>query len=258
MKISIQTDNCDYETHYLIEESAYSIIYINLAFEKIVSVQSRKTSKDQICELIQRELSKFKWIIAGCVNIDFTWYLNAVKRQETDKIGDIDNITKPILDSLSGPNGILIDDSQIGALYTYWLSRNELIEDNLLEIKISFNNDDCLDKLNLIFIQYANAMCLAVNVELTNHKQLLGALLIIKVRQGQRSAAKVMRFIGTIGDYFILSTWDFHRTRLKQFSSNIYSVSSFKKVCVNNGLTLLAILRLLRESRDKKQQSGSL
>ncbi|MUG92752.1 RusA family crossover junction endodeoxyribonuclease [Scytonema sp. UIC 10036] len=130
MKISTQTENCSYDTQYLIEESADSVIYINLAFEKIVSVQSKKAYKEQICNLIQKELSKFKWIISGSVNIDFTWYLHAVERQETDKVGDIDNITKPILDSLIGPSGVIIDDAQIKALYTYWLSRNELIEDN--------------------------------------------------------------------------------------------------------------------------------
>lgn len=252
MKISTQTENCCYDTQYLIEESADSAIHINLAFEKVVSVQSKKVYKEQICNLIQNELSKFKWIISGCVNIDFIWYLHAVERQETDKVGDIDNITKPILDSLIGPNGVLIDDAQIKALYTYWLSRNELIEDNLLKIKISFNNDDCLEKSNLIFIQYVNAICLPINVELTDHKQLLGALLLVKSRQGQRTAAKIIRFIGgNFDNYLVRSTWDFHRTRLNQFpSSNIYSLSSFKELCHNNGLTFLAILRLLREARD--------
>jgi Holliday junction resolvase RusA-like endonuclease len=251
MKISTKTENCSYDTQYLIEESAASAIHINLAFEKIVSVQSRRAYKEQICNLIQGELSKFTWIISGCVNIDFTWYLHAVERQETDKVGDIDNITKPILDSLIGSNGVLIDDAQIRALYTYWLSRNELVEHNLLEIKISFNNDDCLEKSNLIFIQYANAICLPANVEPTDHKQLLRALLLVKSRQGQRTAAKIIRFLGeNVDNYLVRSTWDFHRTRLNQFPrSNIYSVSEFKELCRSNGLTFLAILRLLREVR---------
>ncbi|NMF61983.1 hypothetical protein DP113_10585 [Brasilonema octagenarum UFV-E1] len=251
MKISTQTENCSYDTQYLIEEITDSAIHINLAFKKIVSVQSKRAYREQICNLSQGELSKFKWIISGCVNVDFTWYLHAVERQETDKVGDIDNITKPILDSLIGPNGVLIDDAQIRALYTYWLSHNELVEDNLLKIKISFNNDNCLEKSNLIFIQYANAICLPVNVEPTDHKQLLGALLLVKSRQRQRTAAKSIRFIGgNVDNYLVLSPWDFHRTRLNEFpSSNIYSVSSFKELCRNNGLTFLAILRLMREAR---------
>jgi hypothetical protein len=74
MKISTQTENCSYDTQYLIEEITDSAIHINLAFKKIVSVQSKRAYREQICNLIQGELSKFKWIISGCVNVDFTWY----------------------------------------------------------------------------------------------------------------------------------------------------------------------------------------
>jgi Holliday junction resolvase RusA-like endonuclease len=251
MKISTRTENCSYDTQYLIEESADSTIHISVTFEKIVSVQSKQDKQKQISNLIQGELSKFKWIISGNVNIDFIWYLDAVERQETDKVGDIDNITKPVLDSLTGPNGVLIDDAQIKALYTYWMWRNELVEDNLLEISISFNNDHCLEKSNLIFIKYTNAICLPVNVERTNHKQLLGALLLVKCRQRQRNGARLTKSLGLNADKsLVYSNWDFHRTRLNQFPcSSIYSLSSFKELCRNNGLTFLVILGLLREAR---------
>jgi Holliday junction resolvase RusA-like endonuclease len=252
-KISTRTENCDYNKYYLIEESVDSNIYINLRFERIVSIQSKKIHKEQLYSLIQDELSKFKWIICGDVNIDLTWYLSAVQRQETDKIGDMDNITKPILDSLIGINGVLIDDSQIGALYTYWLSRNELSECNSLEIKISFCNDYCLDKHNLIFVQYSNAICLTVNVDFTDQEQLFGTLFLLKNRQLSRTTARIMKLIGTNADsYLVRSAWDFHRSRLNQFSESVYSVLDFKEICRKNGLTFLSILRLLKKARDNK------
>lgn len=247
MKISTTTENCNYDKYYMIEECADSIIHLELEFTAIVSVQSRKQCKEEICSLIQSELSKFKWIISGSVNIDLVWYLNDIERQETDKVGDIDNITKPVLDSLTGLKGILIDDSQIGALYTFWMSRNESICDNILKIKISFNNDYCLEKQNLIFIKYSNAICLPVNVDPSDKKQLLGALLLVKSRQSQRKIAKVIN-----NTHLIRSSWDFHRTRLGQFSNeSIYSIDSFKELCKNNGLTLWAIFQIIRERRNK-------
>jgi Holliday junction resolvase RusA-like endonuclease len=245
MKISITTENCNHDKYYMIEECADSTIHLELKFTTIVSIQSRKQCKEEICNLIQGELSKFKWIISGSVNVDLVWYLNDIERQETDKIGDIDNITKPILDSLTGLKGILIDDSQIRALYTFWISRNESLCDNILKIKISFDNDHCLEKQNLIFIKYSNAICLPVNVDPTDKRQLLGALALVKSRQLQRKAAKII-----YNSYLIRSSWDFHRTRLGQFpNESIYSIDSFKKLCKNNGLTLWAILKMIREGR---------
>ncbi|MDZ4058895.1 MAG: RusA family crossover junction endodeoxyribonuclease, partial [Bacteroidales bacterium] len=132
MKIKIETENCDFDNHYLIEKSTDGKVILNIEMTKIASLQSRKEIRDQITSLIKNELSKFKWIISGSVVVEFAWYLNAIERQETDKIGDIDNISKPIQDSLTGSNGILIDDAQIRGLYSFWMSRNELISDNIL------------------------------------------------------------------------------------------------------------------------------
>jgi hypothetical protein len=69
MKISTTTENCNYDKYYIIEECADSVIHLVLEFTTIVSIQSRKQCKQEICSLIQSELSKFKWIISGSVHI---------------------------------------------------------------------------------------------------------------------------------------------------------------------------------------------
>jgi Holliday junction resolvase RusA-like endonuclease len=105
VKISLRTKNCDLQQWYVIEELADSEIVLEMEFDQIVSVQSRNEKKTEICEAIQNELSKFEWIVAGSVNVELLWYLHGIERQETDKVGDIDNITKPILDALTGSKG---------------------------------------------------------------------------------------------------------------------------------------------------------
>ena len=102
-----------------------------------------------------------------------------MEKQETDKIGDIDNISKPIQDALIGPSGILIDDAQIAGLYTSWISRNGIIVDNILRIDIRFNNDNTLLKKNLKFIQYNNAICMPFNIDLNDIISLFAAKVII-------------------------------------------------------------------------------
>lgn len=219
MKIRIETVNCNFANYYEIEEHSDGEIKITLEFDKIVSRQSKKESIDKLSALIKSELSNFKWIIVGSILVDLTWYLNAVERQETDKVGDIDNITKPIIDSLSGENGVFVDDSQIGGLYSFWMTRNDLIKDNILVIQIKFNNDYILFKENLKFIQYSNATCMPINIDLNNKKDLLVAKIVLSTRNKSRKVAALLKSKGTSsGNILMLSEYEFHRTRLSGFN----------------------------------------
>ncbi|MFU1519952.1 RusA family crossover junction endodeoxyribonuclease [Vreelandella alkaliphila] len=246
MKIVISTDNCSFDKHCLIEESASAEITIELEFERIVSMQSKAQRQRDLILLIHNELKNFQWVISDSVTIEITWYLNTVERQETDKVGDLDNITKPLLDSLTGENGVLIDDAQIGSIHTYWLSRNELKADNVVRIKISFNNDYCFNKSDLIFIQYEGAVCTPMNVDFTSHKSIFGALSVIKARKLHRFSARKIKQLGANADRFlIVSSYDIHRTRLNGFdSSKIYSLDKFKEKCKEEGFTYRALLKL--------------
>jgi Holliday junction resolvase RusA-like endonuclease len=248
MKILVETENCNFENHYLIEASANSVINITLEIPKIVSRQSKKPVIDALTQLIHSELSKFKWIIVGSILVDFLWYLNGVERQETDKVGDLDNIAKPIQDALSGPNGIIVDDSQIGALYNYWLSRNELLSDNVLCISIKFNNDYVLPKNNLKFVQYSNAMCIPVNIDMASIKDAIVAKIIIKSRLRLRKAAKKIKDLGSdIDRYFVCSEHDYHRTRLNLFPDNqILTISQLNEHCIKLGMTIKDFIAFFR------------
>jgi len=254
MKISIINSNCSADRHFVIEECADAEINIELEFERIVSSQSRKQRQRDLCALIQGELSKYQWLISGSVNLELAWYLSALERQETDKVGDIDNITKPIIDSLTGKNGVLIDDAQIGSLHTFWMSRNTQIPDNLVKLKISFNNDECIEKNNLIFIQYAEAVCIPFNIDFSDIKNMMAALIIIKARAKQRGAAKKINALGGNYDhYLVCSSWDVHRTRINGFDSqDIYQLSEFKQKCSENGLNFVALLREYKNVKNRR------
>jgi hypothetical protein len=182
------------------------------------------------------------------VQVEFAWYLHGVQRQETDKIGDIDNITKPILDALVGPDGILIDDSQIGSLHTFWMSRNEQLAYSVLKLKVSFNNDDCLDKAGLVFIQYWSAMCVAINVDFGDPKSVFGVLTVVRFRKHYRALAEMFDGAGANADNFLVqSTWDFHRTRVSAFArENIVTLEQFRLRACEAGFTWQMLLALRR------------
>lgn len=252
LAISVKTSNCDQDNHYLIEELATASVTLELQFDEIVSVQSRTSRKRDLVEAIHAELSKFKWLISGSVQIEFAWYLHGIDRQETDKVGDIDNITKPVLDALTGPNGILIDDAQIGSVHTFWMSRNEQLSYSVLKLEVQFSNDDCLDKHNLIFIRYWDAMCVALNVDFADLRSVLSASFIVQVRKRHRRTARRLRLLGAPADrFFVESTWDFHRTRVGNFpANNILSLDQFKQKILHAGLTRFDVRKLLRPTSE--------
>lgn len=246
--IKVTTLNCNHDSCYVIKESADSEIEIRLEFATIVTAQSRKERKEELCKLIRNELTKFRWIICGSVNIELVWYLHAVSRQETDKVGDLDNISKPILDSLTGEQGVLIDDSQIGSIHTLWMSRNEQIADNIVLLRITFNNDECTSKENLIFVQYASATCLLLNIDFSSFRDIIAGLLLTKDRLKKRRLSENIKTQGgNIDRMLVVSSWDIHRTRLSGFkSSRIYTLDQFKEKCHTEGLTWKALLSTLR------------
>ena len=248
--ISISTSNCDQENQYLIKELATASETLTLKFDEIVSVQSRNERKQELVDSIHVELSRFKWLIAGSVQIEFAWYLHSIERQETDKVGDIDNITKPLLDALTGPHGILIDDSQIGSVHTFWMSRNEQISYSLLKLEIQFSNDDCLDKHNLVFVRYWNAMCVALNLDFTDLKSILAACVVVQMRKRYRRTARRLHQLNAPADkYLVQSTWDFHRTRVGNFPPHcILSLPQFQQRVLAAGLNRFSLRKLRRPS----------
>lgn len=67
------------------------------------------------------ELSNVYFLYFGEVKVEIMLYLNEQKRLETPELADLDNYAKLICDSLKGPFGLLIDDSQIQTLSIWWI-----------------------------------------------------------------------------------------------------------------------------------------
>jgi Holliday junction resolvase RusA-like endonuclease len=214
MELSLSFENCSYELPCLIEESADSVLIGQIEFSRIPTIQSKRSFKREISTVIENALARIKWIISGPVQIEFTWFLNAVKRQETDKIGDLDNTSKAILDELTGPSRVLIDDSQIKGLYFRWLTRNQSCRNHSLQFKIDFNNEVAFYKKNLSFIKYYNAICLVVNLEMENKEEVGLIKQLIDERLKFRAICNASNFTNS-------SEYEFHLTRLNKFHNNI-------------------------------------
>src|SRR5262249_37882925 len=78
-----------------------------------VSLQGKQVARSEFQNTIQQELQHFQYLLSGDVSLEITVQVHQSDRYESDASPDLDNFLKPLLDSLTGPKGILIDDCQI-------------------------------------------------------------------------------------------------------------------------------------------------
>jgi len=69
---------------------------------------------------IQAELTN-RWLFSNEIHLEITLHVDVQTTLETDESADLDNYAKAILDGLKGPNGIMIDDTQVQALTISWI-----------------------------------------------------------------------------------------------------------------------------------------
>ena len=79
-----------------------------------------KESREFVAQT-QKALSDIKYIFFGEVKLEIILYLGEKKRLETPELADLDNYAKLLCDSLKGPKGLLIDDTQIQSLSISWI-----------------------------------------------------------------------------------------------------------------------------------------
>lgn len=166
---------------------------------------------------IQQAISNVDWIAIGPVWIELVWYIDAVHRQETDVVGDLDNISKQVIDSLTGLGGLFVDDSQMKSFNSCWLAKNQSFSGHRLSISIRFLSDETLLKDKLYFIQYNEAMCFAINLDPNVKEDHDVIKLFASSKMAHRDPAKLFQEEHQVDMGFILiaSQKDFHRTRFR-------------------------------------------
>ena len=127
-----------------------------------VSQQSRRAEKDAFTAAIPVQMGDCAYFLAGDVRVGIEWTLHEQDRYESDAPPDVDNILKPLLDALCGPQGVLIDDSQVQAIDCRWLDWT--LREQLVEITINFLNDEWIPKKDLCFMHLGSNIYFPINI----------------------------------------------------------------------------------------------
>lgn len=118
-----------------------------------VSFQATATKKAGIIAAVRAELADCEYVLTGDVQVEIRWGISVRARYERDNSADVDNIVKPILDALCGPDGILVDDCQVQMLVCYWSGGYSHPEQEQVAIRLTFDPGAWLPKAGLTFLQ---------------------------------------------------------------------------------------------------------
>lgn len=118
-----------------------------------VSMQNPIEMKKELKSNIQKITSTSKYIITNYCWVYIDYYCETVKRFKNHGAYDIDNIIKPILDSLSGINGIILDDCLFNRVSVNWIDKNGQDE---IDVEIEYPDLLYEEKTELILYKNKN------------------------------------------------------------------------------------------------------
>ena len=181
---------------------------------KPVSSQSTRTKKDVVTNAIRAVTKPLEYLLSGDIVVEIEWLINEDERYESDKNPDVDNIIKPILDALSGPQGVIIDDCQVQFISCHWLSRFGGKE--CVNLTIKYDPECWYKKANLIFVHLHKALCMPLRGDLPP-KQL--NLMLDAFEQQILARDRILAEGGT--DYMAKGVMSlqrfFHKTKINNF-----------------------------------------
>jgi Holliday junction resolvase RusA-like endonuclease len=178
-----------------------------------VSQQSPRETKGILKAIIHREIQKETRFLTGEVKLHLEWMIHDRLRYETDSAADVDNILKPTIDALCGPDGILIDDCQVQHVSCGWIDWT--LDEQAFTIEIEYVEDEVIGSRQIFFVRFSNGLCFPLQKGLSAwNAEIVGYL--SKCLEARDSLVKAT------GDYYLgLSMMPiqrfFHRSRIHGF-----------------------------------------
>lgn len=150
----------------LFKETNFQHSEIQICIESSpVSAQNKNEVKQEFKSDVHNITAQCEYIITSTCWIAIDYYCQHIKRMKNPGVYDIDNIIKPILDSLVGLNGVLIDDVILDRVTVNWI---DTLDDDYLEIEIQYPDLLYMKKSELVFIKSNSGWCFPTNQSIAN------------------------------------------------------------------------------------------
>ena len=186
------------------------------------SIQASKETRDKYVHSIKNQFKNLDYILTGDIILNLTWLLPTKSRYETDAKADIDNCIKPIIDALTGPDGLFIDDCQLSGLYICW--RHIESEDERVIFEFEFVASEYCTKDELAFVRLEDALCTPVNLNWSCAVKAIWAAML-KSNQASKDVLEKLGSSYPAVASLLGSSRPFHMTRVRGFK--VVSSSEF-------------------------------
>ncbi len=179
-----------------------------------VSAQAKlKARKAALQDKIRKLFVPLGYLLSGEVHVDIKWVIHEKDHHETDAAPDIDAILKPLLDAMSGPDGLLVDDSQVQSVACRWIDSGS--REQCLKFEIRFLADEWVSKKGLIFVHFGDNLCFPLNDTMPTDLALRCAETVQRMLDTKR------RIEAETGDYYtarrmLPAQRMFHRSRVAE------------------------------------------
>ncbi|NAW65417.1 RusA family crossover junction endodeoxyribonuclease [Photobacterium halotolerans] len=125
-----------------------------------VSLQNRGDRKAAFKRELQEITRTSPFVVTGTCWISIDYYCQHVKRIKNPGAYDIDNIIKPILDSLVGQAGLILDDVLVDRVTVNWIDTPH--EDHI-EIQVEYPDLLFCGKDDLVLIKHRSGWCFPIH-----------------------------------------------------------------------------------------------
>jgi Holliday junction resolvase RusA-like endonuclease len=188
------------------------------------SLQSRAALKIEVRNHMKASVAKLPYLLSGDVEVRVTWLVHEREQYYGVHLPDIDNILKPLLDGISGPEGVLVNDCQVQSVCCSWI--DWLSDEQKLQFELRYMSDDWIRKDGLLWVDILDKLCMPLNSQLPPQAMLE----MLKILEDRFRARK--EILAKTGDYGLATMFTsvqrpFHRARLRGFKvETIASVRS--------------------------------
>ncbi|GAA3399233.1 RusA family crossover junction endodeoxyribonuclease [Streptomyces roseoviridis] len=113
--------------------------------------------KDALASAVQKATTG---VFTHDVEASVVWFVDEARRYQTHLVADLDNVIKPILDAVTGADGIMIDDNQIQSIRASWMTPGPGVG---FDVRFAaLREEDHLSREGLSFVEFGTDRCYMV------------------------------------------------------------------------------------------------
>jgi Holliday junction resolvase RusA-like endonuclease len=180
---------------------------------QVVSSQASSSAKAALRDAIRSLTRQCPSLLTCDVQINIRWWAPLRDRYEADSSADVDNIIKPIVDAISGTEGILINDCQLQSISSYWVTAQE---HHSLDIMVKPADQMLILKHNIVFVEAMPRLYFPFDDGLPNGFNIRLLDMLAHTVEHRRSM-EADGYDPTTINYMMPQQRFFHRTRVSDF-----------------------------------------